>query len=520
MRSDKIELHETHQFSPIFLDYLSEKENLKPFYSLPPTPDSFKEQIQQKKFPQDRRLLIKKVLEEQYSHLSPKGKVKENISLLTEENTYTITTGHQLNIFTGPLYFIYKIITTINACSKLKQQYPDYNFVPIYWMASEDHDFAEISYFQLFGRKYQWETDQQGPVGDFSPEGLKEILAELPEAIPLFEKAYAENSTLSGAVRQYVHALFAQWGLVVLDSNHPELKASFSEVIKADILENKANTLVAESSALLQEKGYKAQVFPREINFFYMKPGLRERIVKEGKEYAVLNTDLRFSEESLLTELSAHPERFSPNVIMRPLFQEWILPNLAYVGGPGEFAYWLQLKFVFDHFNIPFPLLLPRNFALIISKPNQHKLEKTGLAPRRLFSDAHTLKQELLEENAEQEIGLQEEAEELKGLFARIQEKAAAIDKSLEGFVGAEAAKTQKSLDNIEKRIKKSEERKQETTLNQVDSLKEKLFPGNNLQERNDNFLNFYINDREFIDKLMEQLDPFDFRFNILTYKD
>ena len=520
MKSEKIALHDTHQFSPLFLDYLSGKDNLKPFYHLPPTPESFKEQIQHKKFNPSLRKQLQEVLKEQYKGISGAPAVQHNIDILEKENTFTITTGHQLNIFTGPLYFIYKIVTVINACQELKKLYPEFNFVPVYWMASEDHDFEEISHFNLFGKEYKWETSQKGGVGGFSTEGISAILNELPEPVPVFEKAYTQNSTLSAAVRQYVHELFGQWGLVSLDADNEKLKASFQDFIKADLIENTPNRLVEKSSSRLQETGYKAQVFPREINFFYMKPGLRERIVKEGKGYQVLNTGITFTEEALLQELQNHPERFSPNVIMRPLYQEYILPNLAYVGGPAEIAYWLQLKDIFDHFQIAFPILLPRNFALVISKTNQSKLEKTGLHPTQLFRDTHELKQQLLEENAEHEISLAEENQQLIRLFEQIKEKAAAVDKSLEGFVGAEAAKSLKSLENIEKRIKKAEERKHETHLNQVDSLKEKLFPGQSLQERKDNFLNFYINDPAFISKLVEQFDPFSFSFNILTYNE
>ncbi|WP_017731273.1 bacillithiol biosynthesis cysteine-adding enzyme BshC [Nafulsella turpanensis] len=517
MRSEKIELDQLQQFSPLFLDYLKGKPELKSFYHLPPSPASFQPQIQQKQFSSQYRANLQEVLIEQYSGLPTADAVQENIRLLGLDNTFTVTTGHQLNIFTGPLYFIYKIITTINTCRELSQKYPDYHFVPVYWMASEDHDFEEINNFRLFGKEYRWESSQKGPVGAFSPNGLSSLLKELPESLPVFEKAYTENKTLSAATRQYVHELFAKEGLLVLDASHPKLKASFTDIIKADLLENQANRLVEEQSARLKEMGYKDQVFPREINFFYMKPGLRERIVREGNEFKVLNTELTFSEEELLQEVEQHPERFSPNVILRPLYQEWILPNLAYVGGPAEVAYWLQLKRVFDHFGVPFPLLLPRNFALLINKASQHKLEKTGLEAVELFKDSHELKQQLVLANVEQEISLQEEQKELEALFARIQEKAAAVDKSLEGFVGAEAAKSQKSLENIEKRIKKAEERKHETTLSQVDSLKEKLFPDNSLQERKDSFLNFYINNTGFLQELSQELHPFDFRFNILS---
>ncbi len=518
MKSEKITLHETHQFSPLFLDYLSGKENLKPFYNLPPSPESFKKQIQQKNFSSNQRRILQEVLQEQYKTLSPNSSAEQNITLLGEENTFTVTTGHQLNIFTGPLYFIYKIVTVINTCRELKKLHPEYNFIPVYWMASEDHDFEEISYFNLFGKKYKWETSQRGAVGGFSPDGLQDIIKELPEPVPVFEQAYTQNKTLSGAVRQYVHELFGKWGVISLDASHPKLKETFTSVIESDLKENTANKLVEDSSEQLQKEGYKPQVFPREINFFYMKEGLRERIVKEGDKYKALNTEIEFTEESLLTELHSHPERFSPNVILRPLYQEWILPNLAYVGGPAEIAYWLQLKSVFDHSQVAFPVLLPRNFALVISKSNQNKLEKTGIKPADLFRNTHELKQQLLEQNAEHEISLSDEQEQLAKVFEQIKEKAAAVDKSLEGFAGAEAAKTFKSLENIEKRIKKAEERKHETLLNQVDGLKDKLFPDQSLQERKDNFLNFYINDPAFITRLAECFDPFSFTFNILTY--
>lgn len=518
MRSEKILLHETHQFSPLFLDYLAGKEPLKSLYNRPPVPESFEDQIKDKSFSAEQRSTLVKVLSEQYQGLEELLPVKENIQSLKKENTFTVTTGHQLNIFTGPLYFIYKIVTVLKTCRELKERYPAFNFIPVYWMASEDHDFEEISHFNLFGKQYKWETDQKGPVGEFEVNGLQNILSELPEPIEVFERAYTQNSTLTGAVRQYVHELFGQWGVVSLDASHPLLKASFKDIIKADLLQNKANQLVEQSSERLQGAGYKAQIFPREINFFYMKPGLRERIVKEGNEYQVMNSSLRFTREELVQELDNHPEHFSPNVVMRPLYQEWILPNLAYVGGPAEVAYWLQLKSLFDHFQVLFPVLLPRNFALVISKSNQNKLEKTGLQAKQLFQDPHELKQQLLEQYAEHEISLSEENKQLSQLFEKIQEKAAAVDKSLSGFVGAEAAKNIKSLENIEKRIKKSEEKRHETSLKQVDSLKEKLFPANSLQERKDNFLNFYINDRAFIPKLVEQFDPFDFRFHIMSY--
>jgi uncharacterized protein YllA (UPF0747 family) len=155
MRIQKLELADTQAFSSFFLDYIHQKENLKPFYSLFPRIENFETQIESKakSFPQTSRNILTAVLKEQYNGLTVSTATQQNIESLKSENTFTVTTGHQLNIFTGPLYFVYKIVTVINACKQLKQQYPAYNFVPVYWMASEDHDYEEIKYFRVSGKK-------------------------------------------------------------------------------------------------------------------------------------------------------------------------------------------------------------------------------------------------------------------------------------------------------------------------------------------------------------------------------
>ncbi|MCX8490499.1 MAG: bacillithiol biosynthesis BshC, partial [Cyclobacteriaceae bacterium] len=159
MKTRKIDFSDTHAFSPFFLDYIQQKNQLKKFYSRFPSVANFKDQINEKSnFPEEKRLSLVKELTNQYSNLTITERVKENIASLKDSKTFTVTTGHQLNIFTGPLYFIYKIITVINACKELKAAYPGYHFVPVYWMASEDHDYEEIKYFRLYGKKYVWST--------------------------------------------------------------------------------------------------------------------------------------------------------------------------------------------------------------------------------------------------------------------------------------------------------------------------------------------------------------------------
>lgn len=516
MQVEKIDLRETQSFSNFFLDYLDDKEGLKKFHGLRPRIECFEEQIGKKQFADENRQVLGQVLKEQYDKIVKSSAVDTNLTNLKESNTYTITTGHQLNIFTGPLYFIYKIATVVNACKALKEKYPAHNFVPVYWMASEDHDFDEISYFNLFGKKYEWKTEQSGAVGRFKNEGLNEVLDSLPEKTELFEKAYVENEKLADAVRYYVNELFSDEGVIVVDADHSKLKKLFAPIIKDELKFSRSNALVEETNSELEAAGYSPQIFSREINFFYLQDGSRERIIREGDTYQVNNSSVTFSEAEILSELENHPERFSPNVVMRPLYQEVILPNLAYVGGPAEMIYWLQLPKVFDQYDVAFPILLPRNFALYINAASIKKMEKFDLTSVDIFRDVEDLKAAYLDMHGENEMNLNGEVNDLKEVYDLLINKAETIDASLKGFIAAEHAKAAKGLDNIAKRLKKSEEQKHETALNQIGALKGKLFPGGGLQERHDNFLNFYLNNPNFIKEILEALDAFDLRMHVL----
>ncbi|NMM46908.1 bacillithiol biosynthesis cysteine-adding enzyme BshC [Marinigracilibium pacificum] len=520
MKVEKIGFGEIDTFSPIFLDYLSGKDALKPFYNYLANLESFKKAIEERSnFSSGFRATLAEVLIDQYSTTNLQEPVKNNIELLKRDNTFTIVTGHQLNIFTGPLYFIYKIVTVINLAKKLKEAYPEYNFIPVYWMASEDHDFKEINHFNLFGNKISWESGQTGPVGRFSTENMIEELNlnGVGKEIDSFLDFYKNQNSLADAHLALVDSLFGKDGVVVVDADDSRLKAEFAPVIKNDIVNCKSNELTENQTNKLTDAGYKSQVFSREINFFYLEDTLRERIVKnENGSYEVLNTNISWSEKELMDEIDSRPEKFSPNVIMRPVYQETILPNLAYIGGPAEVAYWLQLKQVFDHYNTFFPILLPRNFALCLSKSNVKKFNKLNIDTKNLFIPFEQQKKDFIEQLSDNEITLGDEKKDIAKVFESIKNKAAEIDNTLQGFVGSEMAKTMKSIDNIEKRLQKAEEKRHEITLNQLESLLDKLFPNGSLQERHDNFLNFYLNHPNFIEHLKAAFDPLDFSFNIL----
>jgi len=507
----------THVFSKTFLDYILENEKLRPFYGLSPSIENFQTQLSQKNISQETRTILSETLIAQYQNCSAEEAVIKNIKSLTDNKTFTITTGHQLSIFGGPLYFIYKIITTINTATQLQKAYPDCHFVPVFWMAGEDHDFEEINHFHWFGKTYRWETNQKGAVGRFSLEGFDSVLESLPEKIALFENAYRNHSTLADATRYFVNELFGSYGLIVLDADCRPLKKLFQSVLKDEITHKSSFQIVEQTNSKLKTQGYEPQIHARPINLFYLDKNLRERILYEEGKYKINNTNFVFSETEILQITETEPEKFSPNVVLRPLYQEIILPNLAYIGGPAEVTYWLQLKSVFEYHKITFPILMPRNFALYINKSNFSKLTKLDISPESFFKPVHELKSDFLGKITHQEFVLNEEAEQIKQLFLAIKEKAVTIDKTLEPSVLAELQKVLKIMEVLEHKLKKADERKNETVITQLLHLKEKLFPDGKLQERHDNFLNFYINNNSFISELIDTFNAFETSFYIIS---
>lgn len=512
MNCQYLPLASTGQFSQLFLDYIGKKDKLRPFYNRFPELSAFQEQVHDKVFDASKRQVLVDALARQYQSVAN----KPDFSILLQPNTFTVTTGHQLNIFTGPVYIIYKLITTINLARRLKEAYPDYNFVPVYWMASEDHDFAEINHFSLSGRTYAWQTEQRGAVGRMNPQELTTLLDQIPEKLPVFEEAYSKHNTLVDAVRYYINELFGTNGLVCLDADDAALKRVFSPIMRDELVHQKSGELVNQQTEQIEALGYKTVIAPRDINLFYLDDQLRERIErKDDGTYRVLHTKLTFSESDILTLLDEHPERFSPNVVLRPLYQETILPNLAYIGGPSEIPYWLQLKGVFEHYQTPFPLLMPRNFALYVPSVAAKRIAKLGLTPEELFQDTLLLKHEYVEHHARHTLKFDNENKVVHKALDAILHKAQMVDPTLEKAVLAETKRFSNAVARLEKKMRRAEERNQETGVRQLLAVKDELFPNGGLQERSENFLTFYLNDRHFLQKMQSAFDPFDYRMQL-----
>lgn len=514
MTLHSVDLRSTGQFPALLLDYLDQKPGLESFYDVYPTIENAEKIIRKRAaFGNEKRKTLVSVLEKQYKGIAS----PPDFSMLLDEKTFTVTTGHQLNIFTGPLYIIYKIVTTIKLARSLQDAYPDCRFIPVYWMATEDHDFEEIASFHLFGETHTWRGQHTGAVGRLDPKELKNILPHLPEKPDLFSRAYLENDTLTDAVRCYMHELFGNEGLICLDADNEALKRQFLPIIREELVSHQSADLVADTSSRLAALGYHTPLNAREINLFYLEGNLRERIVRDGEYFKVLNSELSFSEEEILALAENHPEFFSPNVVLRPLYEETILPNLAYIGGPSEVPYWMQLRDMFAHYEVTFPMLIPRNFALYITSLPNKKIKKLGLEVRDLFLDEVTLRRSYVAGHSANTLDLNDEKDTFNRMFDSVTQKAAAIDPTMESAVRAEQTRILHLLDHLENRLKKAEERNYASEIEQLLALKNKLFPKGTAQERYDNFLSFYASDASFIQKLFDAFEPLDFRYNVLV---
>jgi len=535
MEIDCIPFAQTGYFSKLICDYLDQKKELKPFYNRYPELGNFKAQIleKQKGFPTENRNILVKSLEKQYQQLALSEATEAHITQLSDTNTFTVVTGHQLNLFTGPLYFLYKIAATINLTKALKQEYPEHNFVPIYWMATEDHDFDEINFFNFQGQKIQWKGPKNykgGAVGRLNTDGLEALYETFSKVLgssknanqikALFENSYVKHDTLTEATRYLVNVLFGSYGLVIVDGDDRSLKQLLIPYIKKDIFQEIAHEKVSETVDQLSNlsEGYKIQVNPRAINYFYLASGVRERIVKEERRFLVNNTTISFSREELEKEIETYPERFSPNVICRPLYQEVILPNLCYIGGGGELAYWLQLRSSFEAVDIPFPMLLLRNSALVVSQKQAKKLKNLSIAIEDLFLNPSSFINKRIREISNIDINFSQQKEHLADQFKELYTLAKQTDASFLGAVKAQEVKQIKGLEHLEKRLLQAQKRKLKDEVVRMSEAQRALFPNNSLQERNANFSSLYLEYGEaLIPSILEGLKPLSGTFSILT---
>ena len=521
--STNIPITSTGLIPAITKDYLEQKDVLKSFYKYAPNIDAFGEAIKNKHFSAENRNVLVDALLEQYKKagidLGANDVTCLNTLSLKNTNTFTVTTGHQLALFTGPLYFIYKIATVINLSKQLKEKYPQQNFVPVFWMASEDHDFEEISSIYLFGKEIKWQKETNSkPVGHIDNTGIEALIEQLipilgerdkaKKWIKLLQESFLSNNNFSNGTRKLVHELFKNQGLVIIDADDKALKMLLKPVMFNDIFEQKSFEAIQETNIALSQN-YKLQINGREVNFFYLHPEFGRRLIKpEGNHFKLNDTEVILTADELKTDIENYPERFSPNVVLRPVYQELILPNLAYIGGPAEVAYWLQLQQVFEVHKVPFPVIMQRNSYLLLGKSTKDKIEKMGLTIGNMFLNDADLTDKYLQIHSA--TNFMDNANQVDVLLQQIFDEIKNIDpisgKELLQF----KLESKKVLMANFKTYKKAREQKQEDNIVKMLKLKERIFPNRTFQERIENVMMHDINlFDDLIEKVLQNADAF-----------
>ena len=528
MKVDNIPIEQVKQFSRRDCSYYLNPELFKDFVSSIPSLSAFPELIKAKSKQSVDRALLHQVVSSQYSQCINSAKTKKNIALLGQDNTYTVTTAHQPSLLTGPLYYVYKILSTINLAQELSETYTDVNIVPVFIVGSEDHDFEEINHLSLFGKNITWQNNGIGSVGHFSTDGLKEVIEESIEILGPNSKAQSLLADISDILSQssnyqdfafkLTHRLFDHLGLVIVVMDNPSLKKAFSSIITEEILEGPSQQLVQKTQVDISSSlNFQPQAHARPINFFYTEAHGRNRIILEAGNFTINNTNLSFTKSEMISEINNHPERFSPNVVMRPLYQETILPNLAYIGGGGELAYWTERKTQFEHFGVPMPMLIRRRSAMILTSGDLKSMSKLDITLQDVFIEKKTLIERMIQSDDHPDYLLDEEREALEKIFETVENKVAKLDGSLKQSVGSEKTKLKKSLDYLENKMKKALKQKESININRLDKLQAKLFP-NGLQERHDNILQ-YISQygEEIIEDMLPHCNPLEKTFKVFT---
>lgn len=494
---------------------INEESNVSQFSGAFFSVKNIQEQAGLKEFSAENRNLLVQVLKDQNENIRLSAKSKENIERLKQKNTFTITTGHQLNMATGPLYTLYKILEIINWTEKLNETQTERCFVPIFWMATEDHDFQEINHINLFGSKMLWEhkSENDSVVGRIdvkhSVEFVEQVLGKFKDEslrlkVEQFLEVYSTNVNLGEANRDLINSLFGDYGIVIIDGDNKYLKKEFVSIAKQEIKKSTVYNAVSQTNNDLSINGFHQQVYVRALNLFYIEPnGARVRI--EKREDVFLINQQEYSVRSLLDLVEEFPERFSPNALLRPVYQEVVLPNVAYVGGGGEIAYWLQLKSSFSSFGISFPLLKVRDSALIIDERMRGQLSEFGYSVLDLKMDSDELIKDFLKKNQTIELSLSDQKEMLKVIKASVLEKAMQIDNNSTSFIEAEFQRMDNQFDKMEKKFIASEKKNQEKSVKQLQRLQNKLYPNGGLQERHENYLN-YLQVPNFIESIKIEL--------------
>ena len=519
------EYQDVKAFSSFDKAYQAQDIRLAKYLKAYPSLDSLTKALEERNFPQERRSILVDALKRQYKKIGLWSSAESKIKALEDPATFTLITAHQPVLFGGPLYMIYKIASAINLAKKLNDSHSSRKAIPVFIVGGEDHDVEEMNHATVFNQRLEWQTVQEGSVGRFKiDEDFKTVLAELADItgergeaiLTLLKSCFTDDLTYGEGYQKFIYSLFAHTDLLVVNMDDVDFKRSFIPVIEKEVFQKPSQNLVEETQTALEDDGFKKQAHAREINIFYLGEGGRTQINPKGDHFEIGEKTL--TKEDIKDLIHKEPENFSPNVVVRPLYQEWTLPNVAYIGGGGELAYWTERKSQFEAFDIPFPILIRRASVGWLDGHVVKKMDKVGMSLNNLFEDEEEYIKASISETTEEDDLVRQQKSIVNTSFDLIREKMESFDPSIAKYVAAEQRKTEKTLENIEAKIIRSAKKKEEVTVNQIRKVFDHLFPNQSLQERVANFIPYYMNyGQEWIDHVIEHADPLDRRFYLFV---
>lgn len=517
----------------LFLDYLYEFENVRDFYKYNfRNKDNYLKVIRNiTETGNGISAQVSSIIKEQYSKLSSSDETMKNIELLSDSKTVAIATGQQLGIFGGPLYTFYKIITAIKLAGYLKERYDDYNFVPVFWMEGDDHDFNEVRSINILNDNneivnlgYGEEIDEDEAKQSVGYLTLNESLNKLFDSLDsvlrdtefkqqllnILKKNYFEGNTFKDSFRGLVHSLFDKNGLVIFDPQDKQVKKLLKPVFKKEITNFRAHTEKLVNVSAKLEEIYHAQVKVKPVNLFLSVDNGRYSIEPVENEFKLKRKRKSFTQEELLQIAEDEPERFSPNVLLRPICQDYLLPTAFYIGGPSEICYFAQINSLYDFYNLTAPIIYPRSSATVMEKNIAKTLDKYDVTINDIFLGVENLKKDIVESVSDSSLDelFADIANQIELNFDRLRENLFDIDKTIADGSKKYRDKIQNSLNELKGKAEKALQKKYEVTLRQIDRAAVNLYPNENLQERELNFIHFYNKyGDEFLNKIFEQLE-------------
>ncbi|MBK9272482.1 MAG: bacillithiol biosynthesis cysteine-adding enzyme BshC [Saprospiraceae bacterium] len=485
------------------LKYWRHPEFFKEFIGNPPDLESIPNQIKLKEESYTARSEFLSIVKKQYHSLGLFDDLKHTIERLNSDKTFAIVCAHQPILFGGPLYWWYKIIHTISMANKLNSLYPEFHFIPIYYIGSEDHDFEELNHLELFQHLIHWNGKSDISMGKKSTSGLEVVLEEISslytrqldvqEILLHWKNILLSTKNYGDFYFKLVHEIFKSFGLLCFNPDDASAKSQIKNIIKDEIIHSSSHRIVSDTNEKLKNISLKPQAYSREINLFYHHPAGRKRIVHHTNGFGLHDETTVWTLDEILQEIDDQPENFSPNVILRPLYQEYLIPSIAFIGGGAEINYWLQLRDLFNYHKITFPILVRRYSNIIVAKSLAGKIHKLGLSGEDFLKEVEVIINKFIFSKDHVQAEINQAQSQFKEYIRNLEVLAAKISKSELAGTMNEINKLNVAMDKIASKMLKDYKNSHEVEIQSIRKIKNQLFPNNQLQERTESGLGYYL---------------------------